>query len=238
MAPATRRPAACAAAAIAAAAAACTDLPTPAELARPQILAVRADPPAIPAGDRAALSILLAGPDGPISGVEVDWSLAEPTADQPAIGRIERDAGAVWYVAPAEVDGVALAAVEATAYPDDSPPLVAVKAIAVGVPQPTANPDIVELSADGAAIGDDADGAGALAAVPGQIVDLDVVVDPPPGDDSQVAWYASVGEFDRYRRAPTTWTAPEEPADGDLFVVYRDGRGGVAWRHAAIAVHE
>ncbi len=56
------------------------------------------------------------------------------------------------------------------------------------------------------------------------------------------SWFASVGEVLRDRShlgdepgdRDSGWEAPDEPASGDLFVVARDGRGGVSWTHVSI----
>jgi hypothetical protein len=51
------------------------------------------------------------------------------------------------------------------------------------------------------------------------------------------SWYATAGEFDEHRseasaeptRAENVWRAPAEPAAVGLWVVLRDGRGGVGY---------
>lgn len=208
-------------------AAGCTDLPTPAELARPQVLAVRADPPALPAGERAELTVLVAGPDGAMTDLDVTWAVAEPTPQLPAIGDIEVDGdGRVWYVAPDEVDEVTGTSVEATVRVDDETTLIALKGVAVGVAMPTVNPIITDLFVGGDSVDD-----GGTATLSGdEPVSLDIAVDPPGSNNATTSWYATLGEIELYRRTPTEILPAEEPGNGSLFVVYRDERGGVTWR--------
>jgi hypothetical protein len=215
-----------------AALAGCADLATPSELARPQILAVRADPPAIRAGERSLLTALVAGPDGVIADAAVTWSVAAPTPDLPALGAIELDGDDAYYAAPATVGAPTIAAIQAAVEVDGSPILVALKGVGVGVREPTANPVIASVLVDGAEVAEGGDvelGAGATAA-------LDLVTDPPPTQDAIVHWYATIGEIELYRRAPTELAAGDEPGDGWLVVTFRDEQGGVDWRTARLTV--
>jgi hypothetical protein len=216
-----------------AAAAGCNDLATPAELARPQILAVRADPPAIPAGSSSELSILIAGPEGTIDDATLSWTVAEPTPELPAIGAIEIDGDErVWYVAPSEVGSPSVATVEVSAQVDSESALVALKGIGVGVNNATENPNVDDLVIDGQSFAD----GDAVTVQRDQVVSLDAVVSPPPTNNAIISWYATLGEIELYRRAPTELIAPAETGEGWLYIVYRDARGGVAWRHVALTV--
>lgn len=60
-----------------------------------------------------------------------------------------------------------------------------------------------------------------------------------------LTWYASAGEVASHRTAPgspnearnaNTWRAPLRPSEGRLWVVIRDGRGGVGWGSVNLAV--
>jgi len=201
---------------------ACTDFETPAELSHAQILAVRADPPVVAAGERARLSVLVAGPDGRIEPAAVDWT-----------GPVEIDGDGAWYRAPGSVDaGGIFDTIEVAVELDDGTTLTAVKAIGVGLPVVAANPEILEARVDGAPI---VDGEPVILEV-GQSVELDLRVSPAPGPDAIFSWYATTGEIDLYRRSPTELAAPDEPATGSLFAVYRDGLGGVAWRELSLRI--
>jgi hypothetical protein len=64
-------------------------------------------------------------------------------------------------------------------------------------------------------------------------------------EDLFASWYASAGAFDEYRTAPVLaaetsaenrWIAPAQPGSVDLWVVLRDGRGGVGWSSYRVQV--
>jgi hypothetical protein len=211
----------------------CSDLSMPPDLDHPQVLAVISTPPAIPAGEASELELVIAGPTGRIEPVETRWRVVEPGPGEAAIGALEpRGEGRAAFRAPAEVAKLALAAVEVTAALDDGSELVAVKGIGVGLPASTQNPAIVSVAIAGQEVAEDA-----TARLPaGTSASLDVVVDPPLGEDGQVSWYATVGEIDKYRRTPSELAALDEPGGGVLFVVVRDGRGGVAYRGIELSV--
>ena len=70
----------------------------------------------------------------------------------------------------------------------------------------------------------------------GQSLDLNVVTDPPSGDGARFAWYSSAGAIERYQSNPATMVASDTAATGWLFVVVRDGKGGIAWRGVEVTV--
>lgn len=202
----------------------CTDFATPAELSRPQILAVRADPPVVAAGERSRLTLLIGGPSGRIEPAAVEW-----------LGPVEEIDGEWWYTAPAAIDaGGFVESLEVVVELDDGTTLSALKTIGVGLPVEAANPVIEAVFVDGAPL---AEGE-ALAVGPERTVTLDVRVAPVPATGAIFAWYATTGEIDRYRRSPTELVAPDVPDEGSLFVVYRDGLGGVAWREVTVDVDD
>jgi hypothetical protein len=216
----------------------CADFATPAELAKPTVLAIVAEPPLVAPGEATRLSVILAGPDGPMVADRVDWSLAETFAGIPPFGTIE--------VAPGEPPGTATYTA-----PDPLPELpegyLPITSVAVHVAAgdteidsikalvvtdvPGANPAITVLAVGGAVV---APGA-AVTLEAGGSYDLDVGVDPPPGEDAAFAWYSTVGEIDQYQSNPCELVTAEAE-DGWLFVVIRDGRGGVAWRGLPVTV--
>jgi len=214
--------------------AACGDLSTPPELTHPQILAVRAESPAIPAGASTALSVVVAGPEGIVAPDETIWRVVRADQDTAPVGTIDVAAEPPVYVAPAEVAGLAIATVEVVARMASGEKLVALKAIGVGAPMPTENPTIIELRVDGAAIGE----GEVVRLAPGAIARLDAVVVPEPGEDASFAWYATAGTIDLYRRAPTELEAADEPREGVLILVYRDGRGGVDLRAVQLIIDD
>ncbi len=211
----------------------CTDLATPAELVRPQILAVRTDPPGIAEGGVSELSILVAGPDGIIDDAQVSWTVAEPTPELPAIGEIEvDDDGIVWYVPPPVVGSPAFTSIEATVTVDDSPTLIALKGIGLGLNQPTANPTVADLLVNG----DSVENGDTVTMFQTQTVALDLLTDPPITNNAIISWYSTLGEIELFRRTPTEIVAPAEPGEGTLIVTYRDERGGVTWRTIRLVV--
>jgi hypothetical protein len=58
-----------------------------------------------------------------------------------------------------------------------------------------------------------------------------------------LSWYASDGQIATHRTAPSgavtagnRWVAPERRGEARLWVVIRDGRGGVGWGSVVILV--
>lgn len=203
----------------------CTDLATPAELSHPQILGIRAEPPLIAPGDSATLSALIAGPDGAIDAVATWTVVAAP--GQPPLGHVETTAGAAVYVAPETVpatdSGIAIAEVELSTTVDGYD-MVAQKLIGIGAGAHP-NPTLTEISINGTAA------SGTEIVVPiGATVPLSATTDPAVGESGQIAWYATAGEIEIYRGADTEMVAPAKAASAVLFVVARDGLGGIDWR--------
>ncbi len=220
-------------AAVATAAGACEEFATPAELAGPQILAVRSESPAVPPGERVALEILVAGPDGEIETPDVSWAVEPAAVGAAPIGAIEvEEDGSAYYRAPATVaEEPTFSAVRATVQVDDLE-LVAIKALGV-TNLPFENPSVSLLRADEQdLLAADA----ALALSPEQTVELEVDIAPAITEETSFSWYATVGEIEEYRSNPTELVAPEEAAEGVLFVVVRDGLGGITWAQAPIII--
>lgn len=212
----------------------CKEFATPAELSRTQILAVVTEPPAVPPGGRSALSILVADQSGQVEEPTVAWASVSPLPDADAIGEVEIDAeGNVQFVAPPEQpeDDPALAMVEATVTDDpEEASLLALKAVIVSR-LPLVNPSLATLEADGT----DLLGVGHLALRRDQTVTLNVEIDPPATEDSMYSWYCTIGTIEAYRSNPADLVA-DESGEGWLFVVVRDGRGGVVWHKASVTI--
>lgn len=218
-------------------AAGCTDFATPAELTKPTILAITAEPPVVAPGASAVLETVVVDGSGVLDGLTQRHALVETYPGVPPMGRLEDDGGVLRYVAPDPVP----------ALPDDAPPLDsvqidvdtpagtlrAVKLMLVTDAVATANPVISRLT-----IGDTD-----VIAAPGPIVlaretavAIDVAIDPPAGDDARFAWYSSAGLIERYQSTPSELVAAEDARGGWLFVVVRDGLGGVAWHGVPVTV--
>lgn len=221
-------------AALAAAATGCTEFATPAELTKPTVLAVIADPPIVAPGEAASLAPVVAGPEGFVDP-EVTWALVETLPGVPPFGEVIADGDTAIYRAPDEVppqpEGAApVASVAATVRAGDVSVTVIKAMVVLDVGAPAANPTITALTIDGAPVGE------AATITAGQPHEVAVEVDPPLGEDASVAWYANAGGIERYQSTPTELVAADAPRDGWLFVVVRDGRGGVAVRGLPVAV--
>ncbi|MCA9679362.1 MAG: hypothetical protein H6709_01300 [Kofleriaceae bacterium] len=220
------------AAAAATLATACSDFANPSELTKPTVLAVIADPPLVAPGAATSLSVVMAGPDGPLDPSAVQWQLIETLPGVAPIGTLTADGVTATYQAPEQLPEL----------PDGSPPLDSVQAtitagdtsvvVVKGVliaDLPSANPAVTALMVDGDAADD------GLTIDAGATYPLELATDPAPGDDATFAWYSTVGEIALYQSNPTELVAGDA-GDGWLFVVMRDGRGGVAWRGVSVEV--
>ncbi len=214
--------------------AACGEFSTPAELTKPTILAVIADPPLIAEGESTTLSVVVAGPEGPMIPEAAGWALVETLPGVPPFGELTaHDDGTATFTAPDPVPDL----------PDGAPPVSSVELtvtageltlktikLLVVTDVPAANPAITSLI------------VGEVEAEDGQHVATDVVypievaIDPEPGEDATYAWYSTAGVIEEYQSNPAELIGAEEAGDGWLFVVVRDGRGGVAWRGVELVV--
>ncbi len=211
---------------------ACDDFATPADLSRTQILAIRAAQPAVAPGASTELEVLIADADGELADPQVQWEVVASDPTQPRLGSIERVDGRVLYRAPAAVaETPAFATIQAT-FAAQSQELVALKVVAIGE-LPLTNPTITSITADGEVLADDA----GLEVEAGSSTALMVDVESS-ADDLSYAWYVTAGEIERYIFNPATLViADDAPAkDAWLFVVVRDGRGGVGWRKVPLRV--
>jgi hypothetical protein len=208
-----------------------------------RVLAVRADPPEVvvaPSGSLPAVEFtgLAIGPNG--EPVEMQYALCKsvglpsPDLDCPGADGVPLQATSP---VSARLDGVPV--------PSDLPPAVP---LAIGFrawsggqslhgfatltvrtsadTRPARNPVVLALEAGGREL--PADGSGSVRA--GAKVRL-----LPRGDDDQVTWsfYSTGGELDSLRATAAEpdvdWTAPAEPGPVQVWIVARDGRGGVGW---------
>ena len=216
--------------AIAVASAGCEDFATPAELDRPQILAMASEPASVAPGERARLSLLVAGPEGPIAPDAVTWRLTT-TPGVPELGRVERDGAETWYVAPAAVDDDPTGTLIQADVTAGDAVLIGVKAMVVSELE-LENPAVTALERDGAAIGDPE-----LRVRRGVRFELAVALEPEATDDLEVSWYSTSLTIEKYRSHPTEVEVPDDAEDGWLVAVARD-RGGVGWLAIPVAVIE
>jgi hypothetical protein len=213
------------------------DIDPPWQLDHDRIVAVRADPPAIAAGQSSTLDALL-GKKGGMTTVATP-ELAQVVSPASLSDVLTISAGHWVVTAP---DEARLAAVRSelqlaagapvplqigVAYtgPDPDQPLVATKTIELG--QAAGNPALAQmgLMIDGKPPGDE----------PAELVVAKLVKVPLSieADDTvfDVTWLTSCGTMHDFD-LPTAYLKVEtdDPQSGELAVVVRDSHGGVAWR--------
>lgn len=199
--------------------AACADLSTPADLAQPQIIALTADPPSLGSSEQALLDVLIAGPDGEIPPSRVVWSTAGVSGAE--VSRLQDD---TWLLqAPPSIEGSPYAELEVSVLLDDGTTLMGARSVALGTRR--TQPIIVDILVNGQAL---PLGETLQVAVNAEL-ELALKVSPTMTDLSIVSWFSNVGEFEHYRRTPARFLA-RETDNGSLFVVYRDGSGGLTYR--------
>jgi hypothetical protein len=206
---------------------ACREQDSMALLDHPQILAVRAEPPAVPAGGQARIDVLVGDTAGAVfvTAPEIMTTAIEAPLAQ-------RDEEGWFVVAPGETE---LAAARAQAGLEEGAPVpvaiavnVTVDGMALGASK------TLRLGAEGSNPVVESIDAPATAA-PAAESPIRVTVDGGAGELSY-AWYTSIGDLDRYRSAEAAWIAPEVAGDGELLVVIRDEQGGVCWQTMAVVV--
>jgi hypothetical protein len=210
----------------------CADFATPAELTKPTILAIIAEPPLVAPGASTELSVILAGPDGPMAADAVDWALIETLPGIPPFGTIEPgEPGTATYTAPDPLpelpEGVPPFSTLSVAVDAGDTAIESLKVVGVA-DFPAVNPRFTALAVGGVAIPPGAtiqlDAGGTYA--------LDIGVDPAPGEESAFAWYTTAGEIKQYQSNPCELIAAEEPRDDAwLFVVFREALGAVVRAH-------
>jgi hypothetical protein len=220
---------ACASLAIAVASSGCKDFATPAELDRPQIVAIASDPASVRPGESARLSLLVAGPDGPMAPDEVAWSVtAQPGV--PELGRVERIGDDTFYVAPDAVDEDPTGTlVEAVVTAGDAE-LRGLKAMVV-TRLALENPTVTAIERDGEPVGEE------LVVDAGATFELALAIDPEATEDLEVAWYSTSLAIEKYKSQPTEAVVPDDAQDGWLVAVARD-RGGVGWLAIPVRIGE
>jgi hypothetical protein len=211
-----------------------------------RVLAVRAEPPEVilgtgplPAVEFTALAV---GPNG--EAVEIQYALCNtaglPSADLDCPGK---DGVALRATSPlsARLDPEGFQADLPAGAPSTFPVAIGFRAWSGGQSlhgfttltvrtsadsRPARNPVVASLEVDGREL--PADGSATVHA--GAKVHL-----LPRGDDDQVTWsfYSTAGEIDSLRATAVEpevdWTAPGVAGPARIWIVARDGRGGVGW---------
>lgn len=215
-------------------AAACTEFATPAELAKPQVLAISAEPPSIAPGATTELRILVADNDGPMDDLDVTWTVTSLIPGAPPLGEItSAEAGVATYTAPADIpENPTFSSVQASVQLEgQSQPLIAIKGVALGS-LPLVNPTLASFT-----VGDqDALASPVMTLQRGETLPIAITTEPAPGETGAVAWYVTIGTIEAYQSSPTELVVGDESGSGWLFVVVRDGFGGVAWHQVQIEV--
>jgi hypothetical protein len=215
-------------------AAGCADFETPAELDRPQILAVRAAPARLSAGQRAELSLLVAGPEGDLTPTALDWTVIAPGGAATEAGSIEIDGEGAYYRTPDQaVDEPRAVTVQVTAMLADNTALIAEKTILLGADS-LSEPLITDVLADGVAVGERAEVAAGGAIELALRTESAAPADPP--QEPLTTWHTTCGTFAPHRESAVLFEAPDEPCAGMIYAVFRDGLGGVAWHSLEIEV--
>ena len=187
--------------------AACDAAPELARLDHSQILAVRAEPPAVAPGQRAKIELLAGDDAGNVYEADPDTLDAGPLA-------VERTADG-WYVTAGATPEIATLEVSLAI---DGVQWRATKSLVVNAP--AENPKINSMQIDGAASAE-------LVAAAGTKPSLTVVGEGK--EPFKYAWYSSVGDLEKYRQ-PTAILDAAEPAEGHVVIVVRDAAGGVSWQ--------
>jgi hypothetical protein len=212
---------------------ACTDFATPAELQKTTILAVVSDPPVTPPGAQSRLELVVVDQTGRVPAPASTWRMVETFPGVPPMGTIaDNGDGTASYTAPTnppapqgETPPIDSVEIELATMPR---PLTVLKAQVVA-DVPSQNPTLATLTVDGA------DATAAATARAGQPSTVAVTIDPPAGKDATYAWYTTLGKIEEYQSAEATLEA-EAAGSGWLFVVVRDGLGGVAWHATPLTV--
>jgi hypothetical protein len=210
--------------------AACADdVDPPWQLDHDRIVAVRAEPPGIAAGQTARIDALLATKG---STTRVATPELATVVSPASLGDVLSIAGGAWVVTAPGEDRLAAARSELKLAVDAPVPLqigvsyagrtlVATKTLMLG--QPAANPTLAGVTIDGKPAGDDEIVVGKLVKVP-----LSINADDASFD---VAWVTSCGTMHDFD-LPQAYLEVEadDPTTGELGVVLRDAHGGVAWK--------
>jgi hypothetical protein len=214
----------------------CTDFATPAELTKPTILAVTADPPIVAPGASADLTTVVVDGSGVIAGLTQRQMLVETYPGVPPMGRLEVEGDTVRYIAPDPVPPLPenAPALDSVQIDIETPDAVLRTVKVMGVQAGTfANPVLARFTVNGV---DALTATAPITLARNAAVTIDVAIDPPATDMARFAWYSSAGLIEKYQSTPTELVAAEVASQGWLYVVVRDGALGVVWRGVEIVV--
>jgi hypothetical protein len=217
------------------------DVDQPWQLDHDRIVAVKAEPPRIQPGEQSKLSVLLAFADAPVAERAPDFAMVVSPQSLASAVSVGPDG---WVVTAPDAD--ALAAARAELKLDAGAPVPLTVGIAVTWPHPVASPNPNGFGATKTVwLGD----SGANPELTGVMIngvepadDAEIVVPSDPlnkvqlfveADDKVdiVNWLASccdVHDFDLHKAY--LLVPADKPQEGQLALVLRDDRGGVAWR--------
>jgi hypothetical protein len=219
----------------------CTDFSQPWELDHARVLAVRAAPPGISAGQTSELSALVLRPDLSIAEISaVSITIDEPydrllmPATSAKVAAAEEEvvtqARALLELDPAESIQVPVNVKISLMDPAaENQELVSVKTVRVG--GSTENPAIPTIAVNGSAVATGVQ-------TPINFVKLqEYTLEANAGSSTEVtyAWFTSRGEL-KLSEAQLSKLKVDTVGSGTVLVIARDKLGGVAWRQFAFAV--
>jgi hypothetical protein len=218
----------------------CADFRRPGDLRYAQILAVRSEPPAVLADQRARIDLLVTGDDGaPTVRPPDSVAPAQPQPGSPApppmAAQLITQQDGLWYVSAPSADVLAQLRQSLGLPADSTAPLpftvaasltidgqvrLAEKVVWLGAS--AANPTITAVTIDGRPLEDQmVVGAAGDHALGGTATGAGTL---------SFAWYSGFGELKGYRQTGATLQKAKPGDTGAVVLVVRDDRGGVNWR--------
>lgn len=213
-----------------------SDLDEPWQLDHDRIIAVRATPPRIVAGERSTIDLLAGYEEAPLEERSPDaavvlspasladvldtstWTVTAPDDDRLAAARAELG------LEPGAPVPLQLGVAARWPYPVqsvDGTSFTATKMVWLG--DSADNPQLTGMRMNGAEMPDAGELVMPMSEQVPLLIDADDTVDI-------VSWLTSCGEMHDSDLHAAYIVAPAEPCEGELAVVKRDDKGGVAWR--------
>jgi hypothetical protein len=223
----------------------CGEFRDPGDLRYARTLAVRADPPRVPPGERSRIDLLVTENDG-VPAVRMPDSVTpatalpgRPAAPAEAVQFINQDSGA-WYITAPDAEVLAGLRQSFGLPPDSDAPLpfplsvtvtldgqVRASEKVVWLGGTAANPTITSMTADGQPMGE--------SPLPISAAGTHALTATAQGDGTlSYAWYTAFGELKKYREATATLEKAAPGDTGAVVLVVRNDQGGVAWRFGAL----
>jgi hypothetical protein len=222
-------------------AAGCGDFRDPGDLRYPRILAVRAEPPRMPSGERARIDLLVTGAVGVPAERNPDAvapaaALPGRPAPPPEAAQLITQEDGSWYVTAPSDEVLARLRQAFGVAPDGDAPIpfpLSVSATIDGQARASekvvwlggsaTNPTIAALTIDGRPLDEEP----LLVAAASE----HALSGAAEGEGTlSFAWYAAVGELKKYREPTATWKGGTPGETGAVVLVVRNDRGGVSWR--------